>query len=350
MTDPVLTARYLYRFLKGSTGQASLPMLRRDIAFTQTDFWFCFLCEAIPEPEVLPIFNTSVGRHRTLSNLMNRTVPHSLPKQLYRDLEEHLDHHGLMYMTLWTLSVLDEVIAPARMHLALTDLEEGIRDMGSDNEFCELYPFFLSLRPAPDAGSDARKLYLQAAFRFTMLGLHAIYGDRMVASAALDRLRTSRLCDPNTLWDMALIEAPRIHSGGYSPRDVATKRNAGKKAEPSGPAKNGKALVRALTAAATAALPPEDVDWVDPAENAGLYVVSNWLDFSISVNDSPRSTYAGAKELGCLYNGTLVYVLHAPGYQGLRVSPNVWGMIVWHGGRAWIPMNLLTRIDYDPKR
>jgi len=327
-----------------------LPMLRQDIAFTQTDFWFCFICEAIPEPAVLPVFNTSVGRRRTLSNLMNRTVPHSLPKQLYRDLEEHLDHHGLMYMTLWILSVLDEVIDPTRIHLALTELEEGVHDMGSDDEFCRLYPFFISLRPAPDAAVDARKLYLQAAFRLTMLGLHAIYGDRMVESAALDRLRSSRLCDPNTLWEMALTEAPRIHSGGFSSRVVAMKKSAVKEADPPGPEKNGRALVQALAAAATAALPPEEVNRVYSGENAGLYVVSNWLDFSISVNDTPRSTYAGAKELGCLYNGTLVYVLNAPGYRGLRVSPNVWGMIAWHGGTAWIPMNLLTRIDFDPKR
>ena len=350
MTDPVLTARYLYRFLKGSTGPLSLPLLRQDIVFTQTDFWFCFLCEAIPEPAVLPIFNTSVGRRRTLSNLMNRTVPHSLPKQLYRDLEENLDHHGLMYMTLWILSVLDEVIAPARVHLALTNLEEAIRDMDSDIEFRKLYAFFKSLRPAPDAAVDARKLHLQAAFRLTMLGLHAIYGDRMVESEALDRLRASRLCDPDTLWAMALTEAPRIQDGGYSPRALALKRDSEKESDSPGQPIDGEALVEALSAAAHAALPSEDENRAYAGDNAGLYVVSNWLDFSISVNDTPRSTYVGAKELGCLYNGTMVYVLYAPDYRGLRVSPNVWGRILWHGEPAWIPMNLLTRIDLDPKR
>ena len=77
---------------------------------------------------------------------------------------------------------------------------------------------------------------------------------------------------------------------------------------------------------------------------AGWYVVSNWQDFCVNVNDSPRATYDGARELGTVPNGTLLYVLSAPGYRGLHVSGGVWGRIKWNGSVAWVPMNLLMRV------
>ena len=349
MEELFLTLRCLYRFLKDSKNASSLPLLRQDIKFTQTDFWFCFLCEGLPEPAVLQVFDVSIKRSRTLSNLMNRTVSHSLPRQLYRQMEESLDEHRLMYMTLWFSSVIHDEIDPLVIHQAITDLEEDICNGNCDFEFKAQYRFFRSLRPPGDDKGDARKLHLQAALRLTMLGLHATYGDRMTESSALKRLRSSRLCNPDTLWAKAMTLAPRLDAGSFSPRLAAKQRAIEAKAETPGQGQSGDALVEEIADLAAAALPPEDLRRSASAENAGFYVVSNWLDFSISVNDSPRSTYQGAKELGSLPNGRLVYVQYAPGYQGLRVSPGVWGKISWRGGTAWIPMNLLTRLEAGKK-
>ena len=92
------------------------------------------------------------------------------------------------------------------------------------------------------------------------------------------------------------------------------------------------------------ALPPEEVRSRYRDEGTGWYVVANWLDMDILINDAPKPSYEGANPLGTIANGTLVYILNAQGYRGLHASSGVWGRIWWKGAIAWIPMNLLVRI------
>ena len=349
MREQVLTARKLYRFLAVGVGRPSvcIPFLSKRMDVTQTEFWWCFLAAGIPESPLLPYFEPRKHPPRALSNLMNRTVPHSMPVKLYRALEDNLDPEKLLHITVWTAFALDRDMNPLSLHAALTTMEDAIVSEGSDAEFAELYDFFVSLRPA---GQDAelvhqKKLFLQAALRFSMLGLHALYGDRMIVSTALTKLRACRYCDPAMLWDAASSFAPRVNDGeglGWQPslrgRQYARESVSSKPAEKADP-------VPALTSIASTALPPEEVRAAHGGEGAGWYVVANWLDFDIYVNDVPRPTYDDAHELGKLSNGTLVYVLNAEGYQGLHASGGVWGSIWWHGVIAWIPMNLMIRID-----
>ena len=88
----MLTGRVLFRFLRTGTGSTvvPVPLLKKEARFTQSEFWWSFLAAAIQESAITPYFDTSDGRPRALGNLMNRTVPHSMPRKLFRTMEDNM--------------------------------------------------------------------------------------------------------------------------------------------------------------------------------------------------------------------------------------------------------------------
>ncbi|MBE5807616.1 MAG: hypothetical protein E7317_04675 [Clostridiales bacterium] len=349
MRGKLLTARNLYRFLSTGIGNsyATIPMLSRTLGVTQTGFWRCFLAAGIPEPALSVYFEPRRNPPRGLSNLMNRTVPHSMPVKLYQATEEYLDPEALLHIVVWTATVIDPDLNPLSVHSAVTALEDDLYEAGADAEFIELYGFFVSMRPADQdpKAVHQKKLSAQAALRIAMLGLHALYGDRMTRSPALQRLRVCRFCDPDTLWEAVLTMAPRMEGYGFSFIRAAEQRQRYGLADPHPSVERSDAdLIGEIAELAERALPTPEERAAYGDVGAGWYVVANWQDFCVNVNDSPRATYDGARELGTVPNGTLLYVLSAPGYRGLHVSGGVWGRIKWNGSVAWVPMNLLMRV------
>lgn len=353
MKEQLLTLRRLYRFLilADENTAAPLPYLKRKAHFTQVDFWWGFFTAGIPEPAVKPWFFAGEGRPRALSNLMNRTVPHSLPLKLERVLEEHLTPEKVLHMTLWTASVLNHSIHAAVLHGAITHLEEQLHAAGDDWEFDTLYPFFAALRPrdGEENSLPIGGLFLQAVFRFTMLGLHAVYGSQMLSSPALTILRSCTLCDPKLLWQAARSTAPGLREREYS---SVPSSGAERKGTAPGETALDQQLVESVTLSAQAALAQASSRLPCPGENAGWYVVANWMDTCVNLNDQPCSTYDGAQELGTVPNGQLLFVLSAPGYRGLHDNPGVWGQVLYQNQMGYVPMNLMVRlnIDNDPKK
>ena len=351
MHEQILTARNLFRFLAVGVGRpgARIPFLSRHLHVTQSGFWWCFLSAGIPESVMLPYFEPQGHPPRALSNLMNRTVHHSMPIKLFRVMEESLEPENLLHITAWTASALDRDMNPLSIHQALTELEKGINRGGTDSEFAELYGFFASLRPGEQELSQLhqQKLFLQAAFRFSMLGLHALYGDRMTESSALIRLRACRFCEPDMLWSAVSSIVPGANEYGFHRDAASTEQHEGGETEPTEIATPSEAdnPVRLIASLAKTALPPDEVRARYQDDGAGWYAVANWLDADILVNDAPKPTYDGSNALGTVENGSLVYVLSGQGYRGLHASNGIWGRIWWHGTIAWIPMNLLVRID-----
>ena len=348
MREQLLTARRLYRFLSSGSGHsgAPVPLLSQTLNLNQNGFWQCFLSQAIPEAALSLSFEPFKNPPRSLSNLMNRTVPHAMPVKLYQAAEEHLTPETLLHIVIWTATAMDPDLNPVPVHRAITALEEELYAAGQDTEYIELYDYFVSIRP-PERALEAvnqKKLSALAALRLSMLGLHALYGDRMIQSSALRRLRACRFSDPDTLWEAVRTVAPRVDEYGFGFKRAASLRQR-QSAPPRDPGDS--ALIDEVAAMARRALPPSAAREAHTDEGAGWYVVANWLDFCVNVNDRPRATYDGAREMGTIANGTLLYVLSAPGYKGLHVSGGVWGKIVWQGREAWVPMNLLIKLRID---
>ena len=110
MQEELLTARVLYRFLMTGFGTSSapVPLLHKDLHVTLVKFWWCFFSAGIPEPALTRYFDTANGRSRALSNLMNRTVSHSMPSQLYRTMEENLNTDSLLHIAVWTSCAVED--------------------------------------------------------------------------------------------------------------------------------------------------------------------------------------------------------------------------------------------------
>ncbi len=268
-----------------------------------------------------------------------------MPSALYKAMEENLDPGSLLHITVWLSTVMDENMNPLTIHQALSDLEDRVCRSGMDLEFMALSDFFRGLRPVVEKEDmvNMKKLYMHALLRFALLAFHAVYGDQMLTSPALARLRSCRYCDPEIFWKATLEATPRMKENGFSfLRAVRANQQAEK--EPARSGTDSTDLLKWMNALAHSALPSAKVLEEHTGPNAGWYVVANWLDICVNVNDTPYATYDGAKELGTVPNGTLLYVLSAPGYQGLHVSFGVWGKIIWKNTIAWVPMNLLVRI------
>ena len=166
---------------------------------------------------------------------------------------------------------------------------------------------------------SSEKLTLQAAFRVTMLGLHALYGDRMFESAALKKLRLSHLCHVDRLWKQIINLYPRLNEEPDCSLALTAQRRKTFEPVPKLPVTDPSKIIQLFESA----LPPSDILATADPSSCGWYVVANWLDFQISVNDSPMPTYDGAMQLTEINNGTIIYVLSAPGYKVLHVSPSV---------------------------
>ncbi|MBQ8161415.1 MAG: hypothetical protein IJ083_11815 [Clostridia bacterium] len=343
MSTHLITGRSLYRFLWEGIGRPStpIPIINQKGHYTQTDFWWNFLSAGVPEAPLLPYFSPESGRSRSLSNLMNRTIHHAMPVKLYRLLEEHLNADALLDITIWVSEAIDRELLPMTMHHALSQMEDQVIEAGEDVEFLEVSPFFLSLRPEwmGGEGMDSQTLFFWAAFRIALLGLHALYGDRMAESPALGKLRLCRFCSPKLLMEAVrdVIPRTRVH------RMSLTQMTREKSREQEAQAPSLQPL-ESLRSAAVSALPEEEKVQEHMGQGCGWYVVANWMDDCIAVNDAPHATYDGANMVDTMSNGTLVYVMAAEGYRGLHVSPAVWGKVMVKGRLAYVPMNLLVKV------
>lgn len=77
---------------------------------------------------------------------------------------------------------------------------------------------------------------------------------------------------------------------------------------------------------------------------AGWYVVANWTDPCVALNDTARATYRGAVLMDQVMNGTPIYVFMASGYEGLNKSSGCWGYTYYHGKFGYVPMTYLIRL------
>lgn len=338
MAEDLLTARGIYTLLV-SGNQNHATFLSRINSYTLTRFWGSFLMECVSDEVIDQYFQTKERRSRALSSLMNRSSVHSMPMKLYQALEESLDEESLVSITIWVAAVIEQSIDPMELHSVLTEYEKRLT--ATDMWFNKVSYFFSQLRPAPGADGKVhvKKLFLQAALRVTLLALHALYGDRMMESVALRKLRISHICQIDVFWQHAVNLSPRIAGKDFSfVREAQRQKEAGgqsvSSADPQQLADRLLALIPDAQAMAES----------DPATR-GWYIAANWMDLRTSVNDSPLTTYDGAKQLAEITNGTVVYVLSATGYNGLHVSKGVWGKILWQGRPAWLPMNLMVKIN-----
>lgn len=338
MAEDLLTARGLYSLLVAGD-QKHATFLSRMNSYTLTKFWGSFLLECVSDVVVDQYFQTKERRSRALSSLMNRSSFHSMPTKLYQAMEDALDEDTLLSVTIWTAAVIEQSIDPLALHAALTEYEERLA--ATDGWFNQIHFFFDQLRPVPhsDGRVHVKKLFLHAAFRLTLLALHALYGDRMLESPALKKLRISHICRMDVFWKYAVNLSPRIAGADFSHVREAARQKAVMGPKPS-------TADPALLAEQFRALMPDAQAMAesDP-ETRGWYIAANWMDVRTSVNDGPLSTHDGAEQLAEIPNGTVVYVLSAPGYNGLHVSKGVWGKILWQGRPAWLPMNLMVKID-----
>lgn len=340
MAEEILTARGIYSLLV-SGNQKHPTFLSKTNSYTLTRFWGSFLSECISDEVIDQYFQTKERRSRALSSLMNRSSVHSMPMKLYQALEDSLDEDNLLSITIWTAAVIEQSIDPMELHTALTEYEQRL--VATDIWFNQLSYFFSQLRPAhvPDGKVHTKKLFLQAALRVTFLALHALYGDRMLESTALKKLRISHVCRIDVFWKYAVNLSPRIMGADFS-----HVREAARQKDTMGPAPST-ADPTLLAEHFRARMPDaQDMAESDP-ETRGWYIAANWMDVRTSINDSPMPTYEGAKQLAEITNGTVVYVLSAPGYNGLHVSKGIWGKIIWQGRPAWLPMNLMVKISFN---
>ena len=349
MENELLTPRLIYMLLAhgGMEKDNTVSFISSVTHYTLTHFWWAFLSECLPDSVLSPYFETKQKRNRALSNLMNRSVPHSMPVKLYQALEEHLSVQEMVLLVGWMVTALNQDVHPQRIHDALNVMEEAV--FPKDSEAEKLACFFRGLRPRAKSADDhdLKLLRLQAALRVSFLGLHALCGDRMNDSAALKVLRLSRVCHMSELWSMVSEVSPRINGRDFSHVHAAMLAQEKKdRAEPL----PGDRLLAQTETLFRQALPPEKIRNEHADDTAGWYIVANWTDLTISVNTYPRPSYDGGVKLGDLENGTLVYVLSAPGYRGLHVSANVWGKILWQGRLAYIPMNLMVKLQTEDKK
>lgn len=209
MRQHLLTARGVYSLLTSKLsnegkGRPQSTFLSSTVHYTQSKFWGNFLMTILPDVVVEPLFSTEQKRSRSLSTLMNRTAAHSMPARLYHALEDAMDEENFMDAVIYTAAQLNQDVNPLSLHSVLTDYENSL--FSSDYWLERYRDFLLRLRPVlnKQGNYNMKKLMLQAALRVTMLGLHALYGDRMHDSEALKKLRLSRVCSIGVLWELSL--------------------------------------------------------------------------------------------------------------------------------------------------
>ena len=316
----LLTPKALYRLLTGNLPLVVSPvMLRKERGGCETlsRFWWNALMGFAPGAILDPYFNVELrGRSRSLSNIMNRSRSPAMPVKLEQALMEGLDSDRFRGLCLWLLDKLDPQQDLAASHRAVTRLEELCEE--GDAVFSALMPFFKAIRGNDRTDGPRRSLFLLAV-RLSWLGLHAIFGAHM--RPALKELRADRACGTEALWRAYLLiegiveQAPELPEAStvtltFEPRDLP-------EGAPDAAAKE--------LAAILIAPPPVPPDAAYLSRFAGWYVVANWTDPHVALNDTPRPTYSGAQLQTTVPNGTPIYIVMASDYRGLNRSAGNWG-------------------------
>ena len=76
----------------------------------------------------------------------------------------------------------------------------------------------------------------------------------------------------------------------------------------------------------------------------GWYLVANWCDDHVYLNDARKANFRGATTLETIPNGTLLYITEIFEYKGMHNSPDQWGYTVYNGHEGYVPMNLIQRV------
>ena len=337
----LLTPKNLYRLLKGSFKPIKGPVfLKPDKTHTGTLslFWWHCLSGMAPGDVMDPIFQVNEGRSRSLSNIMNRSCPHPLPMKLRSALTDGLQADNFRNMVYRFHEMLDQTDSILAAFKALTELEDLCLEQ--DPVLASCRDFILSLRQAEWKPWQGRNRgFFILAWRLSWLSLHAIMGDEMDCPA-MQLLRLNVECRPEHLWDLwmsssrqmrfsVLTGAPEDRFLTFTPpeTDIPEEEAAARLAE------------------ATTMMPEGSVNAESFRACAGWYVVANWTDDRVSINDLPRPTYHGSKSLATVCNGRAIYVLMASGYLGLNRSPGCWGLACVDGITGYVPMNLLIRLE-----
>jgi len=334
--EMMLTPRVFYHFFSSCEymGSTRRKLLRKQYSLKMTGFWNNLLGEVVPGVLLDGYFNTKQKRNRQLSDMMNHTRLNAMPLRLYNAMEEYLTEDRFLCALRWLHDMLDPSLSPVALNSAVTEFEN--KYLPRDTVMCRYASFFEGLRVSGSA-LPGEKLTFLAALRLTLLGMHSIYGDRAHESSALAKLRQSNVCNVNDAWEMAEMRK-------FNPEYGAP--HFEKPAEP-GDAPSIEKERSFLSASAIdrvyEAL-PTDTSFIKGGSANGWYVVANWTDECVSLNDKPWATYVGAKELAQIKNGTLLYVSAAE-YHGIHCSPSLWGYTQYKGIIGCVPLNLMVKIE-----
>jgi len=171
---------------------------------------------------------------------------------------------------------------------------------------------------------------------------------------ALNRLRRMEEVDPDEIWRRiyTTYAAKTDYSGSTEQVFIPTQPWSDEHkadAKASGEQKTGGADV-ALTVSDTLREVYALLNAIDRGEenqHQGWYVVANFSDPLIALNDQPGATYKGTTMLTAVPNGAVLWISSATGYNGLRNSPGCWGETSYNGQRGFVPMNLLVKLKLD---
>ncbi len=311
-------------------------------------FWKQFLQNIVDADTLNTLFDAST-RLRSVSTMMNRSELHSCPRSLFRALEENLTLDTLVSTVTWVESQFAKNVKPFVLSETLTAYEDACADWA----FEECMSFFKTLRLhiSNDVSFYDFNLFL-CAVRITWLGLHTIYGDQMTENITLRQLRTSKAATPEQLWRHAhnALRGDPLH--WEAPTDAIIPDTFVPSAEQN-------VDIPKPSATVTHDFPDMEPFLHDCKRQAnqlilphgnqytahdGWYVVANWTDPHIYLNDKPAATYNGARFLSAVPNGAVIYVIDIKEYNGLHNTPAVWGYTRYFGVEGYVPMNLLVRL------
>ena len=186
-------------------------------------------------------------------------------------------------------------------------------------------------------------LPLMNAIRLTWMGLHAIMGWYM-DSPALIRFREHPGCSTDVLLQHNVSVATSISPAPLSQEEQAFEPLANLIADVSS-FPDGTSMLK-IVQSLISMLPKPQSETLDCQPFDGWYLVSNWCDDHVCLNDSRKPNFRGATTLEEIPNGTLLYIMEIFDYKGLHNSPDQWGYTVYNGHEGYVPMNLLQRLLY----
>lgn len=341
-----LTLRNLYLFLRGKLyGFVALPVFSAEAqrGMTLNVFWHGFLQHFVDE-DILRVFFQPSVRLRSVSTMMNRSDSRSCPRALFEALESDLTPEKVVNAATWIEKQFSKALNPSLLLESLTSFEQALNDL----EFEQCLPFFSGLRIQTDNNTDFFDFNIfLCAVRITWLGLHAIYGDEMSHNSALRSLRASMDAAPSRLWQRAHTaytgkpEKWRAPTEAIIPETGMAELSDGEDQEPACSLSAVTPLLQEIRQTVMRQPLPRGQEH---QAHDGWYVVANWTDPHIALNDMPKPTYNGATALSAIPNGTVLYVINISDYNGLHNSSGIWGYTGYRGYEGYVPMNLLVRI------